>query len=184
MHCHDENIELNVRRVMKSKGQSALEFLMTYGWAIMIVLVAIGALAYFGVLNPANFISARCVSANPFSCQGKPLIQNSNFSFTIANGIGNTLNIAAGSLTISSISANTSGVTLYECPAGTVSTSLPCVNAGTTAYTLNDGGTMTVVANGTYTKGASLRATLNIAYPDPRSQLLQSVPVQVSGKVN
>jgi len=29
------------------KSQAAMEFLMTYGWAILVVLVAIGALAYF-----------------------------------------------------------------------------------------------------------------------------------------
>ena len=35
------------------KGKNtALEFMMTYGWAILIVLIAIGALFYFGVLNP------------------------------------------------------------------------------------------------------------------------------------
>ena len=33
------------------KSQAAMEFLMTYGWAIVIVLVAIGALAYFGTFN-------------------------------------------------------------------------------------------------------------------------------------
>ena len=32
------------------KGQAAFEFLMTYGWAIIIVLAAIGALAYVGVI--------------------------------------------------------------------------------------------------------------------------------------
>lgn len=34
------------------KGQAAIEFLMTYGWAILVVLAAIGALFYFGVLGP------------------------------------------------------------------------------------------------------------------------------------
>jgi hypothetical protein len=33
------------------KGQAALEFLTTYGWAFIIILTAIGALAYFGVLK-------------------------------------------------------------------------------------------------------------------------------------
>ena len=32
-----------------NRAQAALEFLMTYGWAILVVLVSIGALAYFGV---------------------------------------------------------------------------------------------------------------------------------------
>lgn len=38
------------------KGQAAMEFLMTYGWALLIVLVVIGALAYFGLLNPDRFL--------------------------------------------------------------------------------------------------------------------------------
>lgn len=42
------------------KGQAAMEFLMTYGWAILVVLVAIGALAYFGVLSPAQFLPEKC----------------------------------------------------------------------------------------------------------------------------
>lgn len=31
------------------KGQAALEFFMTYGWAILIILAAIGALWYYGI---------------------------------------------------------------------------------------------------------------------------------------
>jgi len=43
--------------MLGKKGESAfMEFLMTYGWAILIVLVAIGALAYFGVLAPDKFL--------------------------------------------------------------------------------------------------------------------------------
>jgi hypothetical protein len=33
-----------------------MEFLMTYGWAILVVLAAIGALAYFGILSPGNIL--------------------------------------------------------------------------------------------------------------------------------
>ena len=32
------------------RAQAAMEFLMTCGWAIIVVLVVIGALAYFGFL--------------------------------------------------------------------------------------------------------------------------------------
>ncbi len=48
---------------MTKRGQAALEFLMTYGWAILVVLVAIGALAYFGVLKPTTFLPEKCVIA-------------------------------------------------------------------------------------------------------------------------
>ena len=39
-----------------SRANMGVEFLFTYGWAILIVLVAIGFLAYYGILSPDNFI--------------------------------------------------------------------------------------------------------------------------------
>ncbi len=52
---------------MKKKGQAAMEFLMTYGWAIVVVLAAIGALAYFGVLSPNKLLPDRTTFAAPIS---------------------------------------------------------------------------------------------------------------------
>ena len=37
---------------MAKRGQAAMEFLMTYGWAILAAIIAIAALAYFGVFSP------------------------------------------------------------------------------------------------------------------------------------
>ena len=50
------------------KSQAALEFLMTYGWAILVVLVAVGALAYFGVLSPDKFLPSKCVLQPGIGC--------------------------------------------------------------------------------------------------------------------
>ena len=36
---------------MKKKGQSAMEYLMTYGWAILIVIVVVAALYAMGVFK-------------------------------------------------------------------------------------------------------------------------------------
>ncbi|HYD03046.1 MAG TPA: hypothetical protein VEC16_01990 [Alphaproteobacteria bacterium] len=47
------------------KGQAAMEFLMTYGWAIVVVLAAIGALAYFGVLSPQKLLPERTTFQAP-----------------------------------------------------------------------------------------------------------------------
>jgi hypothetical protein len=38
------------------KSQAAMEFLMSYGWALLVVLLVIAALAYFGMLNPDRFL--------------------------------------------------------------------------------------------------------------------------------
>jgi len=50
------------------KGQAAMEFLMTYGWAILVVLAAIGALAYFGVLSPDRFLPEKCTLPSGVAC--------------------------------------------------------------------------------------------------------------------
>lgn len=39
------------------KSQAAMEFLMTYGWALLMIVTAISALAYFGALNPKDWFS-------------------------------------------------------------------------------------------------------------------------------
>jgi len=41
---------------------------MTYGWAIMVVIVAIAALAYFGVLSPDRFLPSRCTLQAGIAC--------------------------------------------------------------------------------------------------------------------
>ncbi len=43
---------------MRRKAQAAMEFLMTYGWAILVVLIAIGALMYF--IKPTEMIPEKC----------------------------------------------------------------------------------------------------------------------------
>ena len=47
------------------KAQAALEFIMTYGWAMLIVLIAIGFLAFFGVFSPHTFLPDMCVLGIP-----------------------------------------------------------------------------------------------------------------------
>jgi len=43
------------------KGQAALEFVSTYGWAVLAVLVALGTLAYFGVFDVDLLLPEKCL---------------------------------------------------------------------------------------------------------------------------
>ena len=52
------------------KAQAAMEFLMTYGWAILVVLAAIAALAYFGVLSPEKLLPEKCTLEPGITCLG------------------------------------------------------------------------------------------------------------------
>lgn len=42
------------------RGQSAFEFLTTYGWMILAAMVCIGALFQFGIINPKAWKSDNC----------------------------------------------------------------------------------------------------------------------------
>ncbi|MFT4311578.1 MAG: hypothetical protein ACMXX7_03045 [Candidatus Woesearchaeota archaeon] len=53
---------------MFKRGQAAVEFLTTYGWAFFVILAMLGSLSYFGVLDPTSFASDRCIISSPFSC--------------------------------------------------------------------------------------------------------------------
>ena len=75
------------------KAQAAMEFLMTYGWAILVVLIAIAALAYFGVLNPGRYLPSSCrlvpgLSCEDFKVAGDPVNQ---VTLVIQNGMGQDL---------------------------------------------------------------------------------------------
>jgi len=51
---------------MNKRGQAAMEFLMTYGWAILAAVIAIGVLAYFGVFSPGKYVTGNVVVNPPF----------------------------------------------------------------------------------------------------------------------
>ena len=81
-----------------SKGQAAMEFLMTYGWAILVVLAAIAALAYFGVLSPEKFLPQKCVLEPGLACIAHK-VEPTQTTLVITNSKGSTVivtNLAVG----------------------------------------------------------------------------------------
>ena len=80
-----------------------MEFLMTYGWALVVVLVAIGALAFFGVLNPSKFLPETCVLGPGFACASFKVVEpdatygvpsdrsGGNIFINVQNGLGENL---------------------------------------------------------------------------------------------
>ena len=66
-----------------NKSQSAMEYLMTYGWSILIVAVVLGALSFLGIFNPLTFTP----KAQPGSCQ---VIKNTELG--VSNFVGSCNN--------------------------------------------------------------------------------------------
>ncbi|MDO8647389.1 MAG: hypothetical protein Q7R70_03165 [Candidatus Diapherotrites archaeon] len=135
---------------MNSKGQSALEYLMTYGWALVVIVIVVAALFAFGVFNtPAN-----CTQFGGRLLLKDYAIQATGISLAIQNGSSGTMSdlnasgdlgaglmgstslsrsadtnavftspIAAGSTYVMSISYTANGISHTEsttCVAGTV----------------------------------------------------------------
>ncbi|HLD89116.1 MAG TPA: hypothetical protein VI894_02835 [Candidatus Nanoarchaeia archaeon] len=117
----------------KRKAQAALEFLMTYGWAILVVLAAIAALVYFGVFSPERFLPESCVLTSGLACVDFK-ITSTNVSLFIQNGLGETVNIQGINLT------NTACTTLAGANLTDGSTNtfvINCSNSGSSKFTSN-----------------------------------------------
>ena len=83
--------------ITMKKAQAAMEFLMTYGWAILVVLAAIGALAYFGVLSPDKFLPEKCTLPSGIACIDYRLASSSSLEVVIQNAQGNDMyDVTAG----------------------------------------------------------------------------------------
>ena len=146
--------------VQLRKGQAAMEFLMTYGWALLVVLIAIGALAFFGVLNPSRFLPNSCSLAPGFACNDfkASASENTNGVITVVvqNGLGENLNTVAMLLSNANPACAGSGTTGGQAFAGPTS-----INDGASAtYTL-DCGTANPLAG---KKGTKLKGDLQINY--------------------
>ncbi len=73
-------------------SQAALEFLMTYGWAILVVLASITVLAYFGVLSPGNFFPDKCILPSGLACLDFN-VETYRVILVLQNGFGESVTI-------------------------------------------------------------------------------------------
>lgn len=74
--------------MMNKKAQAAMEFLMTYGWAILVVLAAIAALAYFGVLSPDRFLPNKCTLPSGMACLDFTVADTGTVQVAMQNSLG------------------------------------------------------------------------------------------------
>ncbi len=50
------------------KGQAAIEFFMTYGWAILVLIIVLGVLISSGIFSPNYLISEECAFGTNLKC--------------------------------------------------------------------------------------------------------------------
>lgn len=75
---------------MKKKAQVAMESLMVYGIAILIVMLAIGALIYFGVLDLGSYLPDKCNLPGQVKCENYR-VSVANMVFEFRNSVGKNI---------------------------------------------------------------------------------------------
>ncbi|MBW2999812.1 hypothetical protein KY339_04005, partial [Candidatus Woesearchaeota archaeon] len=75
------------------KAQSALEYLMTYGWAILIVIIVGAALYALGVFNPGTFTGQKSTGFSAMQMEDFKFDDEGNMTLLIGNRKGRTIQI-------------------------------------------------------------------------------------------
>ena len=157
--------------MLNKKAQSAMEYLMTYGWAILVVLIALGALFYLGVFSPRTPNS--CVGSAPITC-GDVKADASDDTLLLSVGAS-----GVSSATIASVIGTCTKTTAV---AGISTTMLGNIwLANTTSSTIN-GITCSPLAS-VWNTGDRVTGTLNVDYTLTGSTTLHTTTVQYSATV-
>ncbi|MFT4311436.1 MAG: BspA family leucine-rich repeat surface protein, partial [Candidatus Woesearchaeota archaeon] len=79
---------------MVKKGQAALEFLMTYGYALAVALAALGVLSLVIFSNPQDTVSESCSVGDGFECLDYRLIEGELF-LEFRNNLPSSVNVSS-----------------------------------------------------------------------------------------
>ena len=137
------------------KGQSTLEYLITYGWAILIIVVIASVLWYFGVFNPSRWAGKQATGFSKFVVD--------DFAFSAGTGLDNgTLTMVMGSLNDKTIT----GVTITAEELNTGSPAVTGSISGSASWGPSDRKTVTFVnvTTSNATVGDDYRIKVMIAY--------------------
>ena len=98
------------------KSQSALEYMMTYGWAILIIVIVAGVLYSFGVFNPSSSASATITGFSGLGVTQAACVNSVNnqiLELYVSNSIGYPVNVTKINVTDNngiSLSQNVSSI--------------------------------------------------------------------------
>lgn len=71
------------------RGQAAIEYLMTYGWALVAIVVVLSVLYSVGVFDPQKYMNEECMFQPSLQCKSMQLSQKEGtFVLALHNGLG------------------------------------------------------------------------------------------------
>lgn len=91
---------------MQKKGQAAMEFLMTYGWAILAAIIVIGVLAVY--LRPSSLQSSSAIVTAPLYANAWNVdASDAAVNLELQNNAGESINVTSIAVTGTGSSAGT-----------------------------------------------------------------------------
>jgi len=78
---------------MNRRAQSALEYLLTYGWAILIIIIVGASLYALGVFNPGTFTGKRTTGFTQFQMLDQKVDTNAYVTIFLGNRLGKTVTL-------------------------------------------------------------------------------------------
>ncbi len=130
-----------MKTIRMKRGQSALEYLVTYGWAILAIVIVAGVLWYLGVFNPQKYAGgAQCGGFSTAVCRdytaagGTVSIAFGNAAGGAISGLDISIAGTDGSCTPAAVGANE----VFTCTGSATTTQGLDINA-TLTYTSASG---------------------------------------------
>ncbi|MEM0143252.1 MAG: LamG-like jellyroll fold domain-containing protein [Candidatus Parvarchaeum sp.] len=150
------NISKNLTFIMsnflvKKKAQSALEYMMTYGWAILIIVIVAVILYSMGIFNPSSNISATITGFSATPVSNAICTSNGVLRLTVGDTTGHRI-------LIKNISATSNGKIEVFTPTSTVDPN-PIITQGN-IYTFS-------ISNVCPPAGSHFSTNVNINYTEP-----------------
>ena len=84
------------------KAQAAMEFLLTYGWAIVVLIVMISGLAYLGILDPRDWVPDKCSFSAGIGCGDYVVFDEGSgerINIVLTNNFGNSIVVSRVNIT-------------------------------------------------------------------------------------
>jgi len=148
--------------IRNKKAQSAMEYLMTYGWAILIIAIVLAALFSLGIFSSSSFTGTTCIATSGFIC-ASPVWTAGVLHVTLGQSTGTSW----------------SDVTFFVVPSGAAAPTNPTQVGNALSANAYIGGTSNTIA-----AGGSMSSGQTAAYTFPLSNNPTVFPTTVGSSAS
>ena len=164
-------LDNNLFSIKSKRSQSALEYMMTYGWAILIIVIVAVILYSMGIFNPSSSVTFTSSGFSPFTV-----------SSSLCNNLGYKIAIIAGPIPDNANSLQIDKVFLTSATGANTTTASYAL---TNPVSLKSGQTATILVPNVACTAAgihySLSASIQYSYSTTAGNVVQNTTGTVAG---